>query len=217
MKSARVFKIVFLCNMNLLSVEYQMIIKLKMDFDNDILLSKSISLPEIQNYSVDSNPVFACLEDQCQYDIELSEANLTQIKLRDLIVEGLKRKILRYENDFVIWPDTFITELETDMNFYYGSGLEDEVELAIFELASQLLNRKITIHQIDGETIFEPYLSFEAFFCREFHIFKGFSSTEERFFISTVRNPERNIALKIVFFGLYIFVYLLYCVYVLLY
>ena len=67
----------------------------KLKSDDNLLnyrgLSRSETLPDKQNYSnEDSNPIFACLEDQCKYDAELKHANLTQSSILKSILDDLK-------------------------------------------------------------------------------------------------------------------------------
>ena len=123
--------------------------------DNELLQSKNLSRSETlqsnQDYSNDdSNPILACLEDQCKYDPELKGAQLNQSKLLKLMIEGLEKKTIHLRcqklgledsPDWLIW----LSEMKSRRNHYSKESKSADFEALLLDLASQLLKRKITL------------------------------------------------------------------------
>ena len=125
---------------------------------DDLLASKGLSRSETlsnpQDYSnIHSNPILACLVDQCNSDPELQEASLTQSSILNMITDGLNNKRLNWKWKWSITitkQAIWITNLQENKNFYHGKENKDDYENILLDLACQLLERKINLYSFNS-------------------------------------------------------------------
>ena len=158
--------------------------------------SISTSLPNPQKHHYyDSNPILRCLVDQCLEDPEWNGKFRTENDLGNEVIKALEERRIQWPGSELIQEKEWIQKMKTDIAFYRNySGTAkqmEDFEYLLFELAANLLKRKIKLYSFNAEHPEVPKI-FNSKGSSEFSLLGCTSIKGQNFFISLQRQPSKE-------------------------
>ena len=150
--------------------------------------SISTSLPTPQKYCYDDeNPILRCLVDQCLEDPEWNGKFRTENDLGNEVIKALEERRIQWPGSELIQEKEWIQKMKTYIDFYRfysrnANQMEDSEHL-LFELAANLLKRKIKLYSFNAEHPEVPKI-FNSKGSSELSLLGCTSILGENFFIS---------------------------------